>query len=475
MTLFNKYLYPVLTLVFLTFALVAGGILLKQNQDLRRKAEGGCPSGQSCQLTCDANHPNRDSSECKCWGDAAHGNPGDAQNGSCVQPGITPVAPGGSGHMNCGAVPDGGSVYNSDTRCTYTCANGTYPSPAPGNCNISPPDPATTYLSNNSGLSAGPGQWTSNGTNATPNTTTTGPFANRSETCQVCTCTSLTNGECRSNCTMMPCSQAQTPSCGQVDLCPVGQPPEQCGAAAANRVVGTNCTNNTSTPTNPPQSTNTPIPTRTPTPTPTATNTSTPTPAKINCGASPCTINSCATGLVCVTTAGGVNYCSQSANQEACIANPSVGSCCQQPTNTPVPPTNTPNPTNTPVPPTGTPNSCNGTCGSDGNCQSGLTCYLGFCRNPNNPSDSGCNNKGEPNSCNGTCGSDTNCKSGLVCSSGYCRNPNNPTNVNCQEKTVAKGPTPTRIILPVSGNTTPLTGITIVGSIVTLLGILLIL
>jgi len=30
----------------------------------------------------------------------------------------------------------------------------------------------------------------------------------------------------------------------------------------------------------------------------------------------------------------------------------------------------------------GVPNSCGGTCGSNANCQSGLTCYAGFCRNP---------------------------------------------------------------------------------------------
>lgn len=52
------------------------------------------------------------------------------------------------------------------------------------------------------------------------------------------------------------------------------------------------------------------------------------------------------------------------------------------PTPTPTP-TNTPGPTPTPTPSNGTPNECGGTCGSNDNCQSGLFCYQGFCRNPN--------------------------------------------------------------------------------------------
>lgn len=57
------------------------------------------------------------------------------------------------------------------------------------------------------------------------------------------------------------------------------------------------------------------------------------------------------------------------------------------------------NPTDTPLPtPTATggtggggTNSCGGTCGSNSNCDSGLYCYLGYCRNPNCPSDTDCN------------------------------------------------------------------------------------
>jgi uncharacterized repeat protein (TIGR01451 family)/LPXTG-motif cell wall-anchored protein len=48
-------------------------------------------------------------------------------------------------------------------------------------------------------------------------------------------------------------------------------------------------------------------------------------------------------------------------------------------------------PTPTPTPtPTGEPNQCNGTCGSNSNCASGLFCYQGYCRNPACQSESSC-------------------------------------------------------------------------------------
>lgn len=60
----------------------------------------------------------------------------------------------------------------------------------------------------------------------------------------------------------------------------------------------------------------------------------------------------------------------------------------ETPTTTPTP-TGSSTPTETPTP-TGTPNSCNGTCGSNFNCQGGLMCYQGFCRNPSCTTDSSC-------------------------------------------------------------------------------------
>lgn len=60
------------------------------------------------------------------------------------------------------------------------------------------------------------------------------------------------------------------------------------------------------------------------------------------------------------------------------------------PTATPtLTPTMTPTLTPTPTPtPAG--NSCNGVCGSNSNCESGLYCYSGFCRNPLCASDATC-------------------------------------------------------------------------------------
>jgi LPXTG-motif cell wall-anchored protein len=47
--------------------------------------------------------------------------------------------------------------------------------------------------------------------------------------------------------------------------------------------------------------------------------------------------------------------------------------------------------TYTPSPnPSGEPNSCNGTCGSNYNCQGGFFCHDGFCRNPNCSDDTSC-------------------------------------------------------------------------------------
>jgi uncharacterized repeat protein (TIGR01451 family) len=63
------------------------------------------------------------------------------------------------------------------------------------------------------------------------------------------------------------------------------------------------------------------------------------------------------------------------------------------PTSTPTStPTGSPSatPTETPIP-SGTPNYCGGTCGSNYNCQGGLFCYQGSCRNPSCPSEISCN------------------------------------------------------------------------------------
>lgn len=77
-----------------------------------------------------------------------------------------------------------------------------------------------------------------------------------------------------------------------------------------------------------------------------------------------------------------------------------TGSPTSTPTGSPTPtgtPTSTPtgNPTATP---TGVPNFCNGTCGSNSNCQSDYVCFQGFCRNPSCPSQTSCACPGGPTS-----------------------------------------------------------------------------
>lgn len=64
---------------------------------------------------------------------------------------------------------------------------------------------------------------------------------------------------------------------------------------------------------------------------------------------------------------------------------------------------------------------------------------------------------GDPNNCNGTCGSNSNCEGGLFCyfvapGKGYCRNPDNPTSESCQGG--ESQPTPTPTVKP-GGGTTP--------------------
>jgi hypothetical protein len=72
------------------------------------------------------------------------------------------------------------------------------------------------------------------------------------------------------------------------------------------------------------------------------------------------------------------------------------------PTPSPTPPpgaTPTPTATPSPTPPPGAtptptpvdePNACGGSCGSNANCQSGMTCFQGFCRNPECTSSTSC-------------------------------------------------------------------------------------
>lgn len=157
------------------------------------------------------------------------------------------------------------------------------------------------------------------------------------------------------------------------------------------------------------------------------------------------------------------------------------------PTPTPTPtPTVTPTPTPSPTPspsPSPVP-QCSSSCSVDSDCPSSMTCYVGVCRNPSCNTETSCicatptptptetptptptSPTGPANACNGTCGSDNNCISGLYCyitsgNSGYCRNPRcgTATDCNCPNTSVPNNPTsPTNSPapqVPVAGDITP--------------------
>lgn len=159
------------------------------------------------------------------------------------------------------------------------------------------------------------------------------------------------------------------------------------------------------------------------------------------------------------------------------------------PSVTPSPtPSVTPSPTPTVSPvPSPTPLSCNSTCNaSNGNadCQSGLVCSGGFCRNPSCTGNSNClcsspiPSPTPPAGCNNGCATNSDCGSGMTCSSGLCRNPSCVSSPNCL---CASTPTPTTTItssptpppqLPKSGSVIQTGTIFGLGSIITILGVI---
>ncbi len=104
-------------------------------------------------------------------------------------------------------------------------------------------------------------------------------------------------------------------------------------------------------------------------PTPTPTPTPTPVP---QCNASCTSDSGCPSTLKCNIATGATTG---SCRAPLCLSE----SDCICGTSTPTP---TATPTPTPTTPGSTPNACNGTCGSNLNCQSNFVCYQGFCRNP---------------------------------------------------------------------------------------------
>ena len=142
--------------------------------------------------------------------------------------------------------------------------------------------------------------------------------------------------EMREECTYTKSGDIAKQYGGGTGYCFKGSTRTVCGSTEDKK-----CKKDTPKPTPTPTHTPTPTPTNTPTATPTSTPTPTATPTQI-------------------------------------------------PTATPTPTlTSTPTPTETPTA-TPTPNWCNGTCGSNMNCQNGLFCSNGYCRNPQCPGEASC-------------------------------------------------------------------------------------
>ena len=157
-------------------------------------------------------------------------------------------------------------------------------------------------------------------------------------------------------------------------------------------------------------------PTPTATPTPTSTPTPTPTPEPGACGDTPCTGDAdCDGQLVCVEADDGNSYCSMADYQDACIADPSVTTCCTAPTDSPTQTptdepttepqsTDEPGPTNppysTPLPTepgqqqtyiVDTEAACNESCSVNADCTNiSHICYNGRCRLDVNPENEYC-------------------------------------------------------------------------------------
>jgi len=204
-----------------------------------------------------------------------------------------------------------------------------------------------------------------------------------------------------------------------------------------------------------------PSPSPSPSVTPTLTPTATPVPG---CG-QPCTAsgegNTCQNGLVCAVSTGTSGFCAIPAYQTACQSATSTTAptvCCLAPTNTPTPtptatltPTSTPGPTSTPTPTPTTPAGCYTTCSSDSNCSNSLVCQsisgISRCVNSSCPYNSDC-----------------------VCGQSPTNTPT-PTPTNAPQTYVPQA-TPTQVVLPQAGISTPTWGAFAGGGLLVLLGVL---
>lgn len=207
-----------------------------------------------------------------------------------------------------------------------------------------------------------------------------------------------------------------------------------------------------------------PSPTVTPSVTPTGTPgpTATPTPTPVaGCGQICSSSTPCSSGLICITGTNG-SFCSISDYQTACQSateQTATTVCCQAPSSTPTPTstvtptqisTGTPAPTSTPTPTP--PPGCYSTCTSDSTCTGSLVCQ----------SISGVNR-----CVNSSCPYNSNC----VCGQAPTSTPTPTTPPQTYQAYVAP-PTPTQVVLPQAGVSTPAWTAAGGGALLILLGIL---
>ena|SRR3989344_8049800 len=115
-----------------------------------------------------------------------------------------------------------------------------------------------------------------------------------------------------------------------------------------------------------------------------------------------------------------------------------------------------PSPTPSPTPPA----ECNSTCVIDGDCPNALICSGGFCRNPSCATETNCLCPTPTPSptptptpvgglvCGDACTTTSECNSGMTCYQGVCRNPSCETDVDCICTQSSPTPTPTPSVSP---------------------------
>lgn len=458
--------FQLLTVVFLFLSLIGTVFLVKTNQDNRNRAATSCTCSPEDEKVCKGTgfHPSCNSGFL-CYGvktcSTAESTP--KPDTSCTKD-----------QCDLGATMCQGAPSNqTGNKCTCVCAQ----NPSTGAKNVTVWSCGTYDAASCSPSKTGTGPSGSiicrtNNPGICPNTNSSnadfnamvGMYANQPSTCDFydacgkpmspgASCVGmkrLSNGEPNHG-AFVGCYGKQNCFCdvnfsGSV-ACYDDVGNDSCGAGVAaptaTSVPKTPTSTPTTTPTLKPTSTPTPTATRTPTPTNTITPTATRTPTPTNT----LTPTATRTPTPTLTLTPTSTPTSTSTPTPTLTLTPTVTPTgTQTPTLTPTStstPTNTPIATNTPRP-TSTPVLvCGSSCSGDV-CPSGQSCS------------------------NGKCQLNTCLSGGVICNSTNCA-------VITPTKAIAQGPSPTRIILPSSGVSFPIQVVTILGTIVTLVGFLILL